>query len=759
MSGRARDENGRLKASHRLVLFSGQAVPEAPQIVISASSIAEDASINDVVGILSVAHSEDVFTFTVALDADSKFQIANDDELQLSATLDYETKTSHNVTIEADNGVDTPLTWVFTIFVTNALEVTLAALTLNTSTIVENSAAATSVGALQSVSSGSTLSLVDDAGGRFALSGSNIVAGLVATDYESATSHNITVRETHPDGNNSPRDSVIAITVTEIGGEVATGLLVALGDSVTNSGTPTENYADDGAAALDPPLNFNNEGVDGSGAQDWLDDIATTLALFDAVPDDEPKIITVMLGNTLDHEGGSAGAILKAIELFDAIRRSSNNVKVVHVGDLSRGGGYDVTRATTNAWGAANVGLYHDAFIDMTNDVADGKAADGAYANATWYPTDQTHPGAPVHSAAALVYTADIDAVVAAFLSDAVAPTIVRYTPLDGASVLPEVTFTARFSKHVVFTGAVDIGIYRTSDDALIEAFDETDIGVGIEINGVDLTITPTSLLDDDAGYYVLIDASSIESVTGVAFAGITAKTTWNVTIPFLPDMTLDLKAYWELGEASGTRNDSKGSNHLTDNNTVTQNTGKVGNAAEFVAANSEYLDIADNADLGYSGDFSVAAWFYWSGSTPRTIASKGNDTFANNEWRMYVNFAASNNLAATLYRSGGGSTIAGVATALSTNTWYLGILTYNATSRVFTISLNAGTRVSATALADAPARKSQPFSIGRFGSNYFGGRIDQMGFWKRQITTDEEIWLYNSGNGRTYAEIAATAP
>lgn len=46
------------------------------------------------------------------------------------------------------------------------------------------------------------------------------------------------------------------------------------------------------------------------------------------------------------------------------------------------------------------------------------------------------------------------------------------------------------------------------------------------------------------------------------------------------------LIAHWKLDEASGTRNDSHGTNHLTDNNTVTTATAKLGtNAAQFTAA------------------------------------------------------------------------------------------------------------------------------------------------------------------------------
>lgn len=67
-----------------------------------------------------------------------------------------------------------------------------------------------------------------------------------------------------------------------------------------------------------------------------------------------------------------------------------------------------------------------------------------------------------------------------------------------------------------------------------------------------------------------------------------------------------NLVAHWKLDESSGTRNDSKGANHLTDNNTVTSAAGKLGDAADFESSNSERLTLADNADmsLGSNSDF-----------------------------------------------------------------------------------------------------------------------------------------------------------
>lgn len=50
--------------------------------------------------------------------------------------------------------------------------------------------------------------------------------------------------------------------------------------------------------------------------------------------------------------------------------------------------------------------------------------------------------------------------------------------------------------------------------------------------------------------------------------------------------------AHWPLDEESGTRYDTVDSNHLTDNNTVGFASGKIGNAASFVASNGESLTL-----------------------------------------------------------------------------------------------------------------------------------------------------------------------
>lgn len=87
-------------------------------------------------------------------------------------------------------------------------------LSLSASTVVEDAIVGTVVGGILGKTPGSTLSLTDSASGKFAIVGTNVeVAG--ALDYETATSHNITIRETIP--GRGPKDTVVVITVTDVG--------------------------------------------------------------------------------------------------------------------------------------------------------------------------------------------------------------------------------------------------------------------------------------------------------------------------------------------------------------------------------------------------------------------------------------------------------------------------------------------------------------------------------------------------------------
>lgn len=90
---------------------------------------------------------------------------------------------------------------------------TLQTLALSASSIPENSAAGTVVGSILNTTVGSALTLTNNAGNRFAISGGSIVAGATATDYEAAASHNITIQETLAGAGGSPKSTTLSIAV------------------------------------------------------------------------------------------------------------------------------------------------------------------------------------------------------------------------------------------------------------------------------------------------------------------------------------------------------------------------------------------------------------------------------------------------------------------------------------------------------------------------------------------------------------------
>lgn len=92
-----------------------------PTLTLSSTSIDEDAASGTTVGTLSVTNGSGTYTFTETADPDAKFAVSGSN-LNTAAALDYETATSHSVTVQASNGVDTPISRTFTISVNNVAE-------------------------------------------------------------------------------------------------------------------------------------------------------------------------------------------------------------------------------------------------------------------------------------------------------------------------------------------------------------------------------------------------------------------------------------------------------------------------------------------------------------------------------------------------------------------------------------------------------------------------------------------------------------
>jgi len=218
------------------------------------------------------------------------------------------------------------------------------------------------------------------------------------------------------------------------------------------------------------------------------------------------------------------------------------------------------------------------------------------------------------------------------------------------------------------------------------------------------------------------------------------------------------LVAFWKLDETSGTRADAFASNDLSDNNTVTTLSSPLGSAAQFTAANSEFLQQSSGSDLNMGDiDFTLCAWVLLdTKNTDMTIIGKWNNTDKRQYLLMYN--AATDRLQCVVSNDGtdmGATTVvANNHGDVSTATWIFVVFWHDATGNTLNIQVNNGTADSIAHTGGALAN-SDSFELGSITGgtvNFWNGAIDAVGVWKnRALGASARDELYNSGAGMEY--------
>lgn len=213
------------------------------------------------------------------------------------------------------------------------------------------------------------------------------------------------------------------------------------------------------------------------------------------------------------------------------------------------------------------------------------------------------------------------------------------------------------------------------------------------------------------------------------------------------------------LADSTGTVTD------LTNNNTVTFTTDTPGATGEqcavFVAASSQSLSHANNSNLAIGGaDFSMSIWVKTAGTLNidgQALINQGTSAFPQNGWSMGSQFTSGNVMRATT-ASGGGSFFTDSVATLSTNTWYLAILVYDATAKTTSLSLNNSAFTTSGAHGANPTSETGQFNIGVNSplNNWCDCRVCRVGIWRnRKLNTTDVGLLWNSGAGLTWAGMA----
>lgn len=205
-----------------------------------------------------------------------------------------------------------------------------------------------------------------------------------------------------------------------------------------------------------------------------------------------------------------------------------------------------------------------------------------------------------------------------------------------------------------------------------------------------------------------------------------------------------NILSYWKLDETSGTRLDATDTNNdLSDTNTVGYTASAViNNAAVFVEANQERLQISDASQTGLdlTGSYTIAGWIYINTANIPFI-SKYNGS-GHRSWAFQVRGDR-----ITMYQ-GVSSNSHNVSMTIGVGAWHHAVSTYDATSnRLYVDGSLVGTKTMS-----GNDDSDSPFWIGcDDGDAWSNANIDEVGIWTRALSLTEIQSLYNSGNGLAY--------
>lgn len=210
------------------------------------------------------------------------------------------------------------------------------------------------------------------------------------------------------------------------------------------------------------------------------------------------------------------------------------------------------------------------------------------------------------------------------------------------------------------------------------------------------------------------------------------------------------LLAYWKMDELYSSNIFDSGSSAYTltraDTNNVITSPGKNGFCQTLLGNAS--LDAASSNVLSFgNSDFSIAFWFN------RTVAAQNSDflgkwgaTSGQREWGFYqegtTDFQWNTDVSSLTHVV--------IFTNIPTSTWNWIYASHVGGTNFFSFNNEPLQTVAASTISATTCF----FRVGNRSlspSTWWQGKIDELGIWNRQLTSNERTQIYNSGNGVTY--------
>ena len=323
--------------------------PATIAATLSASSFAENAAVGvDIASVNANDPEGSVVTFTLSGTGSDNFSIDASGNITLASGLDYETATSYELTVVADDGTYAS-TEVITISVADVNEAPTLSATVAFNAFLENTATGTTIAtsaATDPEAGAISYSLSGTGSENFSISSDGTVTLVSGLDYETATAYAITL--TASDGTNSVSET-LTINVGDINEAPSLTNSLAASSFAENVTTGTTIAT---ASASDPESQTITYSLSGTGSDKFAVDSAGNITLSSAL--DYETTTSYSLTLTVSDGANSTSNTINisvddVIELSIALASSSISL------NETAASGTSVTTTSTTTDGSASV--------------------------------------------------------------------------------------------------------------------------------------------------------------------------------------------------------------------------------------------------------------------------------------------------------------------------------------------------------------------------------------------------------------------
>jgi hypothetical protein len=252
--------------------------------------------------------------------------------------------------------------------------------------------------------------------------------------------------------------------------------------------------------------------------------------------------------------------------------------------------------------------------------------------------------------------------------------------------------------------------------------------------------------------------SSGTKTISATNNGGLTdpANLTYTVSAPVTPHLLNTLISYWKMDEATtmATRNDSNGTNHLVPNGVgLSSVAGLLGNAVyQNGGVGSPWMTCANNSTLQITGDCTFSFWARADVTTggPYVILSKSTPTATQHDYILYYSSAG------FVFQLGAGGSVTSVPTGAFS--WYHVVAWYDSSDQKLRLRINDATTYVAATTTTPSTPNTEPIGVMALsgGQLTMNGVLDEFGFWKRVLTSQEITALYNAGAPLPYSSFTA---